>query len=538
MPLFAVTILSLSAFAAGNTSSNIFDKLNGTKDFNTSLLPDLTTNDSISRITDLALCPDGSIFFGGVIEALDADSNVQSLTQDEPGDRLGARDMFLGKLSANGSIAWTKRFGSRGADDLRALTVDAKHNVYVGGSIGRAMGDQDSGGILMKYSTNGTRDWIRNLGDGTAGDTIDALEMNDDSSEVIVAGTIESQSNLHTDDTRVGVSAVMVVRVASKDGTRRRIGVGKLFDNETGVVGAGLTVDIMNGSGSCFVVGSTRAISGATKMYNSAIYSFKYPALSGISKREMLTQTEDVLGKSALSNNRQSVYAVGTNYVSMYAEVDISVKRFEANGLKEGWSATIGSKPFTSQASVEEGGASEYGRDVGVDKFGNMYVLGEASGAMQNTSIQEMLNNKRVVLLVYAPDGSRVYTVQSELTEATGGMRMIVKDGKVVVGGWVLDQESLTERIWLSGVEIPQEVYRQNGEEIEVDQNEDEGHGGTENGQDREEDEDTGSGSGALNIGLIAGAAGAAVAAVVVGVGVAVVLARKRNATAAEVSRG
>lgn len=534
MWLFSVIALFLSLSAAEVASSGLFEKLDGTTAFSINTFPDLPTNNSVSRIIDMVQCSEGSLYVGGVMEVLHQDSSAQLLAQDEPGDRLGAQDMFLVKMSANGSVAWTRRFGSRGADDLNALAVDAAGSVYVGGTIGRAMGTQNAGGILIKYLTNGTRDWVRNVGDGAAEDVIHALRMNDDSSEVIVAGTIQSQSSLHTDETRVGVSAAMVLRVTSEDGTQRGMGVGRLFDSETGVVATGMAVDIMNGSGNCFVVGSSQARSGVTRVHNSAIYSFEYPALSDISRREVFTQTEDVLTKSALSNNRQSVYAVGTNYVSMYAEVDISVRRFEANGLKEGWGTTIGSKPFTNQATVEEGSASEYGRDVGVDKFGNVYVLGEASGAIQNTSVQETLNNKRPILLVYAPDGSLVYTVQSESIQATGGVRMIVEDGRVIVGGWTLDDESSTEKIWLSGVDIPEEVYRLHSEEIEVYHNGDEGSG-TGDGQDREENEDTDSGSRTVNIGLIAGAAVAAVAAVVVGVGIAVVLVRKKGAATAQV---
>lgn len=533
--VLAFAILSATALNAKNASSKLFNKLDGTAAFSINLLPNLSTNESISRITDMRHCSDGGLFLGGVVEALDRDPKIQTFAQDEPGDRLGAQDMFLVKLAPNGTLTWARRFGSHGTDDLHALAVDAANNVYVGGSIGRAMGDQSAGGILIKYAVNGTREWVKNVGDDAVGDTVEALAMNDNSSEVIAAGTIGPQSSLHTDETKMGVSAVMVVRFASGDGTKRGISVGTVFDSEVGVVGTGLTVRIANGSGSCFVVGWARATSGVTQTYNSAVYSFDYPSLREMSKREVFTQTRDMLSKSAISNNEESLYAVGTNFISTYAEMDISVRQFEAKGLKEGWSTTIGSKPFADQASVEEGGASEYGRDIAVDKFGNVYVLGEASGAIQNTSIQETLKNKRAVLMVYAPDGSWVYTAQSEMAEEMGGVRMIVGDGKVIVGGWSLDQESMLEKVWVSGVEIPQEVYRMNGEELEADIYE---GGEGESGQDREEDSDTGSGSGIANVGLIAGTAGGVVATVVVGVGlVVVVVVRRRGGRGAQAAQ-
>ncbi|MBI2639396.1 MAG: fibronectin type III domain-containing protein [Candidatus Sungbacteria bacterium] len=100
----------------------------------------------------------GSIYAGGLVGG--------SLI-GEP--YAGANDAFLVKYASDGSIAWTRIFGTSGLDKITAIKVDGSSNIYVSGWIGGAFGGQSFGGgsydaFVAKYSSGGDRLWIRFAG--------------------------------------------------------------------------------------------------------------------------------------------------------------------------------------------------------------------------------------------------------------------------------------------------------------------------------------------------------------------------------------
>lgn len=527
MHLFRTTLVALSvapllcsigqSHAFQSKSSALFVQVEGSNGFTENMLTALPTNDSITEATGMSQSADGSIYILGNIEATDSEGNTQAFANDEVGDRLGDQDIFLLKLSPNGSLEWSKRFGSQGSDAAQEIASDENGYIYIATTIARNMGDVVAGSVVFKYDGNGTRLWTKNFGSRVAGDRINGIAVNEDnSSEIIISGTIGAQSTLHTDATRLNVSSVVIIQIAAKDGELLGMSVGDLFNDSAGAVGNALTLRIANGTGICFVAGTSLVESGGSKVHNGAIYSFSYPELKQLSKMQVFSQTEDAFVEVATSNNWYSVFAVGIADVSIYSELDARVARFNASNLALGWTKSIETTTFPDQASIETGTVSEAARDVAVDEYGNVYVLLEASGPIGGGEAQRELKNKRPALVVYAPNGTVVHEIQSNATQPTSAQALLIHNGTAIVSGWTLDPITLTTKIYVAGVALPSETYRTHGAEY------------TPPKTTLEDNEvvDSPEGGGSKNIGIIAGATGGAIALLIV-IGVAVAISMK-----------
>eukprot|EP01031_Cornospumella_fuschlensis_P052734 gene52734-64434_t len=78
-------------------------------------------------------------------------------------------DMFLIKLSTNGTAIWC-RLADSGSDDISyGVAVDSAGAALITGMVGTSIFDQTSAGdydiFLSKYSSTGSRSWTRLLGD-------------------------------------------------------------------------------------------------------------------------------------------------------------------------------------------------------------------------------------------------------------------------------------------------------------------------------------------------------------------------------------
>ena len=74
-------------------------------------------------------------------------------------DEYGGHDFFLIKFEENGSIIWTKKFGSTGGDTAYSATTDSFGNIYVTGMAEKSLdGKHHYGGqdiFLVKFNSSG-----------------------------------------------------------------------------------------------------------------------------------------------------------------------------------------------------------------------------------------------------------------------------------------------------------------------------------------------------------------------------------------------
>ncbi len=85
----------------------------------------------------------------------------------------GGIDAFVRKYHANGTLLWTRQFGTAGSDVVRAVTVDLANNIVVvgttDGDLAGLVGAQD--GFVRVYSPDGDLLWTRQFGGPESGET-------------------------------------------------------------------------------------------------------------------------------------------------------------------------------------------------------------------------------------------------------------------------------------------------------------------------------------------------------------------------------
>jgi len=113
---------------------------------------------------------------------------------------LGGYDAFVSKRDANGSLLWTRQFGTSVGDDAHSVSVDSNDNVLAAGTTEGALpGQTNAGGsdaFVSKYDPNGEVLWNRQLG-GVAFDYANSVRV-DANDNVLVAGATNGALPGHT----------------------------------------------------------------------------------------------------------------------------------------------------------------------------------------------------------------------------------------------------------------------------------------------------------------------------------------------------
>jgi len=126
--------------------------------------------------------------------AIDGSGNVY-ITGDtngamDGGSNLGGTDVFLTKFNADGTLLWTRQWGSAGSEYSYGVKTDSAGDVFVSGrTSGTLDGNTSAGGydaFVTKYNSSGTRLWTRQWGSsGSDGATRMAVDA---SGDVLVTG--------------------------------------------------------------------------------------------------------------------------------------------------------------------------------------------------------------------------------------------------------------------------------------------------------------------------------------------------------------
>jgi len=78
-------------------------------------------------------------------------------------------DVILNKYTSNGTLLWSRQFGSTGFDNASDIAVDSAGNSYIAGFVNvGTIGQENFGGTsdmyIAKYDTNGNELWIKQIG--------------------------------------------------------------------------------------------------------------------------------------------------------------------------------------------------------------------------------------------------------------------------------------------------------------------------------------------------------------------------------------
>ena len=143
---------------------------------------------------------DGVLGVAGDAGGVYAVGYTESALPGGGGGIVGIMDSFVRKYDAGGTIAWTRQFGLRLPATDSARAVDADGNVYVAGTVGGHLPDQqgfgfdpngsDSSAFVRKYDASGTELWTRQFSAGLLAFN-GAFAIAVDASGVYVAGAVE-----------------------------------------------------------------------------------------------------------------------------------------------------------------------------------------------------------------------------------------------------------------------------------------------------------------------------------------------------------
>jgi len=139
---------------------------------------DISATDDVASAVDADA--DGNVYVGG------------HTTGTLPGQADGGGDdvdAYVRKYDSSGTELWTHQFGTSLSDQVRGVSADADGNVYVAGSTENALPGQVIAGFhdafVRKYDSNGTVLWTRQFG-SLAIDVATGVSV--DGSDVYVAG--------------------------------------------------------------------------------------------------------------------------------------------------------------------------------------------------------------------------------------------------------------------------------------------------------------------------------------------------------------
>ncbi|MGD9125785.1 MAG: SBBP repeat-containing protein [Planctomycetia bacterium] len=108
---------------------------------------------------------------------------VTGTTQGDLGDtNAGNYDAFVGKYDATGTLLWIEQFGTSNFDSTCGVLTDSSDNIYVAGKTGGSLDGINAGYndvFINKYSPSGTLLWTKQLGtsedDSSSGISADSL---------------------------------------------------------------------------------------------------------------------------------------------------------------------------------------------------------------------------------------------------------------------------------------------------------------------------------------------------------------------------
>lgn len=355
--------------------------------------------------------------------ATDASGNlyVAGETSDSmDGTNAGGRDLFLVKYDANGARVWTRQLGSVADENSFGATSDTSGNVYVTGSTtGGLDGNALVGGtdiFLVKYDTNGNRQWTRQL--GTTANEAAYNVVTDASGNVYIGG--ETAGNLDGNTSAGGVDLFL---------TKYDTNGNRLWTRLLGTSAQDSAWDIANdASGNLYLTGTTSgALDGQTNAGGSDGFVVKYDANGNRQWTRLFGTAAFESANGIIVDANGNLYLTGTTFGALDGTnagvQDVFVAKYDNNGNQQ-WMRQLGSA------------ALDVGFDIAVDATGNVYAGGRTEGDLDgNTGAGDV----DVFVVKYDASGNRQWTRQFG-TSVVDEMQEIMTDnagGIYVSGGTV-----------------------------------------------------------------------------------------------------
>lgn len=341
--------------------------------------------------------------------------------RDDPNDAFQTSDIILSKVGLDGTLLWSRTFGTAFTDTASDIAIDQKQNIIVGGgTFGSLQGGVNKGeedAAVLKFDPNGNLLWATHIG-STAVDHINAVTVNNNG-DIFVAGfshgDIEQEIHRGTE-----VTADYFVSKLNSDGEIMWVSSGGTNASE---IANDLAVD---DAGALYLIGNSAGdLNDELNAGNSDIFVLKLDPLDRLPLWTRLTGTSaSDFGYGLKLDTENNLYFTGTrsgfafitktdldNNELWTHEVDAYISGSSGNNIAilDGGDIMLGGN---TTSPVLEGVAGAGSNDVFILRF-------TAGGSLLNTSIFGNANSDLIFSLI-AADNNSLYALQASAGDIYG----------------------------------------------------------------------------------------------------------------------
>lgn len=330
-------------------------------------------------------------------------------------DSQGGRDAVLRRHTASGTRDWGRQLGAAGTEQAFGVAATASAVVMGGHASSSLSGDVYAGGtfdgFVAKYSSLGTREWVRMLGT-SAEDSVRAVAT--DGTAFFVAGYTAGALQ----GTQAGLKDAFVAKY-SASGTL-------LWVRQLGTASDDLAHGVAaDASGNVYVAGVTGgALPGNATSGGQDVFLARYDASGALawvrqwgSPGDDVAQDVEVDGTGAIAMGGSTTGSLAWDNVG---GLDAFVARWTSAGVRT-WARQLGTA------------ADESGYGVATDASGTVYLAGSSTGAL----VPGYVGGHDAYLASYTSDGTREWVkhLGSTADEVALGAAMRSSGGVYLVGG-------------------------------------------------------------------------------------------------------
>jgi hypothetical protein len=358
----------------------------------------------------VAVDSSGNIFVTGSTDGLlDGDANV------------GGSDIFLTKWNADGTIAWTKQWGTSENDYGISVAIDSSGSIFVTGSTGGLLdGDANVGGsdiFLTKWNADGTIAWTKQS--GTSKDEQGQSIAIDGSGSIFVTGTT---LGTFEGGKSAGATDIFLAKW-NADGTKAWT---QQWGTDDGDFGYSVAIDSSN---NVFVTGCTYgSLDGNTSAGWLDIFLTKWNADGTKAWTEQWGTGNDEIGISVAIDSSDDIFVAGYTLGRLdgwtnNGIVDVFLSKWSADGTRD----------WTQQWGTSE---EDYGISVAIDSSGNIFVTGCTLGSLNGETGAGL---EDVFLTKWNADGTEAWTRQWGTSDDECGMSVALdSSGSIFITGYTL----------------------------------------------------------------------------------------------------
>ncbi|MBP9674081.1 MAG: SBBP repeat-containing protein [Bacteriovoracaceae bacterium] len=289
----------------------------------------------------------------------------------------GNLDFFVTKYDVSGLKQWTRQLGVASVDTLgNGVTSDSANNVYVagytdGGLDGNTLiGTRDF--VVTKYSTEGVKQWTRQLG-VTGAQTLGNAITSDSLDNIYVAGYTSGALDGQTLTGTVDFFVTKYNSAGVKQWTRL-LGVASAT-----TFGNGITSDSLD---NIYVAGyTTGGLDGNSLTGGADFFVTKYNS-AGVKQwtRQLGGTILTVVGQDITSDTADNVYVAGYTSGALDGQTfmgttDFFVTKYNSAGVKQ-WTRQLGVTSFQT-----------YGAGITSDSLNNVYITGDTGGGLDGNTL-------------------------------------------------------------------------------------------------------------------------------------------------------